>query len=76
MNIEQITRSEAIEKTGMRLPTGCRWYWVSGMQFYPNFGDWKHVWAGDDGLSAIIGKLKPVSIIARVAIEEGIHETA
>lgn len=69
MNIEMITRTKAAEKTGMKLPTGCRWYWVSGLQFYPNFGDWSHTWAEEDGLSAIIGKRKPVGIIARVALE-------
>lgn len=69
MNIEKITRSEAIAKTGMKLPSGCRWYWASGLQFYPNYGDWKHTWACEEGLSAIIGKRKPAGIIARVGGE-------
>jgi len=58
MEIEVITHSKAARMTGVRLPTGLRWYWVSGMQFYPNYGDFKHVWAESDGLSAIIGKQK------------------
>lgn len=57
MIIEAITRARATKLTGMtRLPYGMRYYHATGLQFYPRFGDWKLVVAGDDGLTVIVGK--------------------
>ncbi len=58
MTITLITRVQAGKLTGYRLPYGMHWYQVSGLEFYPNYGDWSHTWAGDDGLNAVIGKRK------------------
>lgn len=55
MTISLITRTQAERLTGTRkLPAGMRWYQVSGLQFYPNYGAWSFTWAGDDGLNAVI----------------------
>jgi hypothetical protein len=59
MTIETITRARATKLTGMtRLPYGMRYYYATGVQFYPRFGDWKLVIAGDNGLQVIVGKQK------------------
>ncbi len=61
MIIESITRTRATLLTGVHhLPSGMRWYRATGLQFYPRFGDWKLVFAGDDGLTVIVGKRKAV----------------
>lgn len=67
MTIELITRVQAVKLAGVRLPFGMHWYRVSGLQFYPSFGDWSYTWAGDTGLSAVIGKRKAVAIKAVAA---------
>ena len=46
-----------------RLPYGMRYYYATGLQFYPRFGDWKLVVAGDDGLQVIVGKQKRASAV-------------
>lgn len=59
MTIENITRTRATSLTGVRhLPSGMRWYLATGVQFFPRFGDWKLVFAGDDGLTVIVGKCR------------------
>jgi len=59
MIIESITRTRATALTGIhRLPSGMRWYLATGVQFYPRFGNWKLCFAGDDGLTVIVGKQK------------------
>jgi hypothetical protein len=58
MTVESITRTRAAAITGMRLPYGMRWYVMRGVQFYPTYGHWSFVTAGDDGLSVVIGKQK------------------
>lgn len=65
MTIENITRVRATAITGIRnLPYGCRWYLATGIQYYPRFGDWKLVVAGDDGLQVIVGNPKAVRAAA------------
>lgn len=58
MTIEIITRARAVKLTGhRRLPCGLRWYLVTGIEFYPTYGDWSHMVAGSGGLAvAVIGK--------------------
>lgn len=59
MTIESITRTRAAAITGIRrLPSGCRWYLVRGIQFYPAYGHFSVLIAGDDGLTGVIGKPK------------------
>lgn len=58
MTVTLITRLQAVAFVGMRLPYGYHWYLVTGMEWYPQYGDWRHVWAGSDGLSAVIGNQK------------------
>lgn len=59
MKLELITRKRAIHITGIKtLPYGYNWYLVTGIQFYPEYGDWSHLTAGADGMLGIIGKQK------------------
>jgi hypothetical protein len=59
MTLEPITRKRAIHITGIKnLPYGYNWYLVTGIEFYPTYGDWSHLTAGSDGLLGIIGKQK------------------
>jgi len=66
LTIENITRVRATALTGIRnLPYGCRWYLATGIQWYPKFGDFKVVIAGDTGLQVIVGKQKARSAAVR-----------
>jgi hypothetical protein len=56
--IQPITHEQATELTGDELPDGYNWYQASGLQFYPEYGDFRFVWQAETGLSAIIGKRK------------------
>lgn len=56
--IQQITLKEAEKLIGDKLPDGMNWYQLSGLQFYPRYGDWSQTWIEADGLSAIIGMAK------------------
>jgi len=69
--IQPIDYERASKLIGEELPGGFNWYEANGLQFYPEYGDFRFVWQGATGLSAIIGKRKPAGIIARVAVEQG-----
>jgi len=68
MIIDSITRKRAVELSGCNLPYRMRWYNVGGLQFYPRFGDYKFLTAGDDGLQGVIGKRKRVTGAAEIAL--------
>lgn len=58
MKLTPITRKQAASLAGATLPYGLRWYQVDGLQWFPRFGNWCYVVAGNTGLTAIIGKQK------------------
>lgn len=62
MTIEHITRKQAELLTGHRLPTGHNWYFATALQFYPDYGDLRYTVAGDEGLTAVIGKRKQAKL--------------
>lgn len=62
-----LTRAQAVRLTGCRLPYGYRWALVTGLQWYPAFGDVAHVWAGSEGVLAVIGMRKQVASESEVA---------
>ncbi len=65
MTIELITRKRAVQLTKVTLPYGLHWYQVAGLQFFPRFGDFKVLVAGDDGLMGVIGKRKQTAMVAK-----------
>lgn len=58
MKLTPITRKQAAALAGATLPYGLRWYQVDGLEWFPMYGAWRYVFAGDNGLIAIIGKRK------------------
>jgi hypothetical protein len=40
MTTTPITRTQAAALSGRRLPAGHNWYLVTGLQWYPQFGDY------------------------------------
>ena len=59
MNTKQITRKQAATVSGVRnLPTGCNWFIVDDLQFYPRVGTWSQVVATANGMRAVIGSSK------------------
>lgn len=64
MKLTPITRKQAAALAGATLPYGLRWYQVDGLEWFPMYGAWCYVFAGDNGLQAIIGTRKAVSEVA------------
>jgi len=56
--VKHITRTEAVKIVGRKLPYFMNWYLLTGLQYYPTYGDYAMTWAGENGLTAIIGKQK------------------